>query len=76
MSISQADMPMVNTYRSYLVRFWQSNEQGTWRASAQCVQSGNTILFGDVASLLAFLQTELSDGLKDAEAVSTAITAS
>jgi hypothetical protein len=48
-----------NTYRSYLVRFWQSNEQGGWRASAQCVQTGNTVLFGDVASLLTFLQTEV-----------------
>lgn len=46
-------------YRSYLVRFWQSNQQGGWRASAQCVQTGNTVLFGDVASLLAFLQTEI-----------------
>ena len=46
-------------YRSYLVRFWQSNEQGNWRASAQCVQTGNTVLFGDVASLLTFLQTEV-----------------
>jgi hypothetical protein len=48
-----------NAYRSYLVRFWQSHEQGCWRASAQCVQTGNTVLFGDVASLLAFLQTEV-----------------
>jgi hypothetical protein len=48
-----------NTYRSYLVRFWQSHEQGCWRASAQCVQTGNTVLFGDVASLLTFLQTEV-----------------
>ena len=45
-------------YRSYLVRFWQSNKQGCWRASAQCVQTGNTLLFGDVSSLLAFLQQE------------------
>ena len=46
-------------YRSYLVRFWQSNEQGSWRASAQCVQTGNTVLFGSVERLLAFLQTEI-----------------
>jgi hypothetical protein len=46
------------SYRSYLVRFWQSHEQGCWRASAQCVQTGNTVLFGDVASLLIFLQIE------------------
>jgi len=47
-------------YRSYLVRFWQSNEQGHWRASAQCVQTGNTVLFGNVERLLAFLSTEIS----------------
>ena len=47
-------------YRSYLVRFWQSNEQGSWRASAQCVQTGNTVLFGSVERLLAFLQTEIT----------------
>lgn len=49
-----------SAYRSYLVRFWQSTEQGHWRASAQCVQSGNTVLFGDIERLLAFLQTEIN----------------
>jgi hypothetical protein len=48
-----------SAYRSYLVRFWQSSEQGTWCASAQCVQTGNTVLFGAVESLLVFLQTEI-----------------
>jgi hypothetical protein len=48
-----------SAYRSYLVRFWQSTEQGCWHASAHCVQSGNTVLFGDVASLVAFLQNEI-----------------
>jgi len=47
-----------SAYRSYLVRFWQSSEQGQWRASAQCVQTGNTLLFGDIPSLLIFLNTE------------------
>ncbi|MCL4860689.1 MAG: hypothetical protein KJZ93_14835 [Caldilineaceae bacterium] len=56
-----------NTYRSYLVRFWQSNEQGCWRASAQCVQSGNTVLFGDVANLVAFLQTEIQRNSSEVE---------
>jgi hypothetical protein len=53
---------IINTtpYRSYLVRFWQSNDQGCWRASAQCVQSGNTVLFGDIDHLLAFLQSEIT----------------
>jgi hypothetical protein len=52
-------MGSAHAYRSYLVRFWQSNEQGGWRASAQCVQTGNTVMFGDVASLFMFLQTEI-----------------
>lgn len=47
-------------YRSYLVRFWQSHEQGHWRASAQCVQTGNTVRFGDIERLLAFLQSEVT----------------
>ena len=47
-------------YCSYLVRFWQSNEQGHWRASAQCIQSVNTLLFGTTEELLTFLQTEIS----------------
>lgn len=68
MDNSSIDGFTINTYRSYLVRFWQSNEQGCWRASAQCVQSGNTVLFGDVASLLAFLQMEISGIPRDAEA--------
>ena len=55
-------------YRSYLVRLWQSNEQGVWRASAQCVQTGNTILFGDRHQLLAFLQAEMGSTVSNDEA--------
>lgn len=53
--------PPTSHYRSYLVRFWQSNEAGCWRASAQCVQTNSTLLFGDVASLLAFLHNEIGE---------------
>ncbi len=60
MNNSQTNCPTTHVYRSYLVRFWQSNEQGCWRAAAQCVQTGNTVRFGEVESLLAFLQTEIS----------------
>ena len=49
-----------SVYRSYLVRFWPSNQQGGWRASAQCVQTGNTVLFGSVERLFAFLNTEIA----------------
>ena len=59
MTASLTGGPPANVYRSYLVRFWQSSKQGRWRASAHCVQTGNTGLFGDVKSLIAFLQTEI-----------------
>ncbi len=49
-----------NAYRSYLVRFWQSTDLGGWRASTQCIQTGQTLHFGDVESLLTFLQNEVS----------------
>lgn len=64
-----------NPYRSYLVRFWQSNEQGGWRASAQCVQTGNTLRFGDVGSLLTFLHTEIQAKSTGDEADITRLTA-
>jgi len=51
-----------SAYHSYLVRFWQSGEQGCWRASAQCVQSGNTVLFADIEQLLTFLQGQARHG--------------
>jgi hypothetical protein len=59
-----------SAYRSYLVRFWQSTEQGCWRASAQCVQTSNTLLFGDVESLLAFLQQEFVQKRDDSPSLS------
>jgi hypothetical protein len=58
-------------YRSYLVRFWQSTAQGGWHASAQCVQTGNTVLFGDVDSLFIFLQTEIKGRPRDGAAYIT-----
>ncbi|MFN8440637.1 MAG: hypothetical protein U0175_07715 [Caldilineaceae bacterium] len=58
------DLPSIlqgtQTYRSYLVRFWQSHEEGRWRASAQCVQTGSTVLFADVESLLAYLHKQVA----------------
>ena len=67
MTPSQSAALIASPYRSYLVRFWQSNEQGSWHASAQCVQTGNTVLFGDVDSLLRFLNTEISGTPSDGE---------
>lgn len=64
----QGGGPTNGAYRSYLVRFWQSNKQGCWRASAQCVQTGNTVLFGSVERLFAFLNTEIEIRSKSEEA--------
>ena len=63
MSNSQRTTQNASAYRSYLVRFWQSSEQGQWRASAQCVQTGSTLLFGDIPSLLTFLNAEFATPL-------------
>lgn len=68
MSELQRTTQDASTYRSYLVRFWQSNEQGQWRASAQCVQTGSTLLFGDIPSLLTFLNAEFATPLIQEEA--------
>ena len=58
---------ITQTYRSYLVRFWQSHEQGRWRASAQCVQTGSTVIFGDVESLLAYLHAQIDTNVSEDE---------
>ncbi len=59
--MTQVQTPTLSAriYRSYLVRFWQSDEQGRWRASAQCVQTADVVMFGDVDSLLTFLQHQI-----------------
>ena len=62
-------------YRSYLVRLWQSNVQGGWHASAQCVQTGNLVLFGAVEDLCAFLQTEITGSSAPAESERPAVPA-
>jgi hypothetical protein len=42
-------------YCAYLVRLWQDSPYTPWRASAQSVQSGETVRFADVEQLFAFL---------------------
>jgi hypothetical protein len=60
-NVAHTDEP-ASLYHSYLVRLWRSNTQNDWRASAQCVQSGRTVAFGDLESLYAFLQHEIRGG--------------
>lgn len=54
-------------YHSYLVRIWQTHPQSAWRASAQCVQTGTTILFADLATLCAFLNTQTGQASVDCQ---------
>ncbi|MCE7989829.1 MAG: hypothetical protein DYG89_52450 [Caldilinea sp. CFX5] len=48
-------------YHSYLVRLWHDDQQTTWRALAQSVQTGEIVHFVDLTSLFAFLQAQ-TDG--------------
>lgn len=45
-------------YCAYLVRLWQDSPYTPWRASAQSVQSGETVRFADMEQLFAFLQAQ------------------
>lgn len=45
-------------YCAYLIRLWQDSPYMPWRASAQRVQSSETIRFADVEQLFAFLRTQ------------------
>jgi len=47
-------------YCAYLVRLWQDSPYTLWRASAQSVQSGETVRFADVEQLFAFLRTQMT----------------
>jgi hypothetical protein len=48
-------------YQAYLIRLWQDSRQSGWRASAQAVQSDETIRFGTLETLFAFLQDQTRD---------------
>lgn len=50
-------------YCAYLVRFWQDNPNDDWRASAQSVQSGETVRFAGLEQLFAFLRAQTAGQL-------------
>lgn len=58
------------TYHSYLIRLWQDHVQGPWRASAHCVQTGETVRFGSIEALLAYLMDQ-SATAREADAPSS-----
>jgi hypothetical protein len=47
-----------SVYHSYLVRLWQANPDGVWRAMIQSVRTGETVRFADLESLFVFLQSQ------------------
>ncbi|MFN8496887.1 MAG: hypothetical protein U0641_03460 [Anaerolineae bacterium] len=46
-------------YHSFLVRLWQDGAGGPWRASAHCVQTGDTLRFASVEAMFAYLAERL-----------------
>jgi hypothetical protein len=52
-----------DNYRSYLLRMWRDNPQGTWLASLQSTATEQVYVFADLEQLWAFLKTQAaSDG--------------
>jgi len=48
------------TYHSYLLRMWQTQNNGRplWRASLECPQTGRRFNFADLESLFTFLLSQ------------------
>jgi hypothetical protein len=55
-------LPYPPFYRAYLVRLWQETPDASWRASAQSVQSGETVRFGSLQALYDFLDAQTGGG--------------
>lgn len=47
-------------YRSYLLRFWHSQQRPDWRAYVQDLQSGEYANFANAEEVLHFLLTQLA----------------
>ncbi len=50
-------------YCAYLVRLWQESPYTAWRASAQSVQTSETVRFADLERLFVFLRTQSEERL-------------
>ena len=60
----------LNQYRAFLVRLSKEAAQTDWRISARDIQSSQLMRFDSLADLLAFLDEEMTDHDKFAEAES------
>lgn len=55
--------PIKATYRSYLLRLWQTEQNGNfvWRCSLEEASTGQRQNFASLAALLAFLRAETGE---------------
>ncbi len=51
------------SYSAYLVRMWQDTPGNPWRASAQSVQSGETMRFSSLQALFEYLGAQTTGSL-------------
>lgn len=54
------------TYKAFMIRLWQDDENAPWRASVQMVRTGETIHFASVLELIGFVRAQASTRLFDA----------
>lgn len=52
------ELRLLPNYTAYLLRLWQDGAQKPWRASAQCVRTGEKYLFASLEELFAFLSAQ------------------
>lgn len=48
-------------YVAYLLRLWQENPEGTWRALLENPNSGERVGFADLAELVAYLENKTGE---------------
>jgi hypothetical protein len=57
-------LPNPSFYCAFLVRLWRDTPDAAWRASAQSVQSGETVRFGSLQALFEFLDAQTAGGVR------------
>lgn len=57
----------VRRYRAYLLRLWQVEEGGPWRASLENTEGGERLGFADMEKLMAFIREETQPSAHDDE---------
>lgn len=54
------------SYKAFMVRLWQDDEDAPWRASVQTVRTGDVIHFATVFGLVSFLRDQATTRHVDA----------